>query len=253
MYHKLATRWLLAALLGLGLVGGMQGSAQADTVNTLQLSNSITWGFKANVSLHGNSYSVNTGEMNVVLNGFQDVVAYCVELTQTINLGQTYYNVPVYSSSSSLSTLQAAWLLSSYATGLGNNNSSYSRIDEVTALQLAIWEVTYDYANTYASNALDSGYFILRNLSTSASGQSLSYGESSTIKNLALSYLASIPSNLASLGFSFGEVSRDPSHQDLIMSGSTPEPGSMLLLGSCLASLGFWRLRRRRQGVVSAT
>ncbi|MBI4799171.1 MAG: Cys-Gln thioester bond-forming surface protein [Desulfarculus sp.] len=233
-----------AALLALALVLGFSPAARAEHINTLTLTG-ITWGYNASISFnHGSSRTVSTGEMQVTLNNFQDVIAYCVDLNQSI--GFTSYNTyDMYPINQTMSTLQAGWLLGHYGPGLGYAHAGYSTAASITALQLAIWEVTYDYASTYdttgSSTALSTGNFIAYNVAN----------ENSTVRSLALSYLASLPTQLAQLtltGLGYGGVARSGSQQDLVVgANAVPGPGSMLLFGSAAGLLGWWRRRQARR------
>lgn len=239
-----------AAVLALVLALGAGSVARAEHIDSLALT-SITWGYNANISLfHGSSRSVATGEMQVTLNNFQDVIAYCVELNQTIGF-TTYNTYDMYPINQTMSTLQAGWLLGHYGPGLGYAHAGYSTAASITALQLAIWEVTYDYASTYdtygSSTALTTGNFIAYNVAN----------ENSTVRSLALSYLASIPTQLAQLtltGLGYSGVARSGGQQDLVVgaANAVPEPGSMLLLGSAAGLLGWWRRRQTRREAPAA-
>ncbi|MFH1034141.1 MAG: Cys-Gln thioester bond-forming surface protein [Pseudomonadota bacterium] len=230
------------ALLSLALLLGLSPAARAEHINTLVV-NSIDYGYNASIKLYGNSRTVSIGEFDVTLNNFNDVVAYCVDLNQSFSPGVSYTTYDMYPIDQSLSTLQAGWLLGHYSPGLGYANAGYSTAASITALQLAIWEVTYDYASTYDTSgyytALNTGNFIVSNLAN----------ESSAIKTLALSYLASIPTQLAQLnltGLDYSGVARSNYQQDFVVGNvnAVPEPGSMLLFGSAAGLLGW--LRRRR-------
>ncbi|MBI5524189.1 MAG: PEP-CTERM sorting domain-containing protein [Desulfarculus sp.] len=219
---------LVCVLLGLG------GAAQADTINSLTVTGyTVTSG--VNVTLNGQNLGTKYGaQFNVHLglgnNNFQDVIAYCVDLYQTIGTG-TYTGYSLNPVSESGSTQAAAWLLGHYAPGLGNPYAPNSLTTTITALQVAIWEVTYDYSSS-GSYALGGGNFKASGLTTA-------------VANLANSYLTALSgANPTLTGLQFSGVARSGANQDLIV-GNTPEPGSMILFGSAAGLMGW--LRRRRQ------
>lgn len=197
-----------------------------------------TLGYQVQYDINGNrNQTAYTAEFSVRVDDFSDMVAYCVDLLQTIDKGQTYkVNLdPVMAHP--VSTLQAAWLMGHYAPGLGLVDSGVSLKAGITALQIAIWEVIYDHAGT----DLASGHFVLKNV----------YGsESALVQQLARQYLASLPDNIASTGLTIAGVARSGKVQDLLYgnksSGATPEPGSMLLFGSAAACVGWLRRRKAR-------
>ncbi len=243
-------KWLQTILACLALVAllGHGSEARAEQISTLVVT-SIDYGYNASIKFQGTNRTVSIGEMDVTLNNFTDVVAYCVDLNQTFSTGVNYTSYEMYPINQSMSTLQAGWLLGHYGPGLGYSHAGYSTAASITALQLAIWEVTYDYASSYDTSgyytALSSGNFIVNNL----------VSESSTVKTLALSYLASLPTQLAQLsltGLNYSGVARSGYAQDFVVGnvgGAVPETGSMLLFGSAAGLLGWLRRRRgQRQG-----
>jgi hypothetical protein len=230
----------MACLLGGLLLGGLAaaGPARASELQVLDW----TLGHQIRYDLNGSrDKTAHTAEFSVRVDDFSDMVAYCVELQQTIN--QSTYQVtldPVQDHP--ISTLQAAWLLGHYAPGLGLAGSGLSLKASITALQIAIWEVIYDHANT----DLASGSFVLKSV----------YGsESALVQQLATQYLASLPDEIASTGLTIAGVTRSNKVQDLIYgdksSGATPEPGSMLLFGSAAACVGWLRRRKSRDQAAS--
>lgn len=231
---------LACLLTSLLLLGGMVAPAQS-RASELQV---LDWtlGYQIKYDLNGNrNQTAYTAEFSVRVNDFSDMVAYCVDLDQTIN--KSTYQVtldPVLGDPAF--TLQAAWLLGHYAPGLGLADSGVSLKAGITALQIAIWEVIYDHANT----DLSSGSFVLKNV----------YGsESALVQHLATQYLASLPDEISSTGLTIAGVARSNKVQDLLYgnksSASTPEPSSMLLFGSAAACVG-WLRRRKARGDAQA-
>jgi hypothetical protein len=236
------------ALLGLGLLLGLSPAALASSINTLTVTD---WNKTSgvNVTLYGNYLGTKTGaefyvHMDLGNNNFQDVVGYCTDLYQTIDKGPAYTSYNLYSSSTSptwsSSQQAAAWLLGHYDPGLGNPYTG-NLTTTVTALQVAIWEVTYDYSST-GNYYLGYGNIKFNSLD-------------STIAALANSYLSALGSaqrggTVALNGLNFAGAVGSDYKQDLIVGnvaiGATPEPGSMLLFGSAAGLLG-WLRRRKAQ------
>ncbi|MFH1057800.1 MAG: thioester domain-containing protein [Pseudomonadota bacterium] len=227
----------MAAVVMLFLTLGAAAPAQATKLEVLDW----TLGYQVTYSLYGGkSATTYAAEMDVRLDNFQDVLAYCVDLRQGIDLNTSYHVSLEEPLTHNISTLQAAWLLGHYAPGLDLAPSGYSLATAITALQVAIWEVIYDHADT----DLSSGAFVLQNVLSS---------ESDSVRELANLYLQSLPTDITSTGLAYAMVSRDKKHQDLVLgaspipSAATPEPGSLLLTGSALAmgwSARRWRRRR---------
>lgn len=234
---KMKLNLAAAVILTLVLLG-WGGPVQADSISSLTITGyTLTDG--VDVTVNGNHLGTKYGTefygtINLGNNNFQDVIGYCVDLLQTTGTG-TYTDYSLASASSGANYQAAAWLLSYYAPGLGNSYGG-SLTTTITALQLAIWEVTYDY-NAGGTYSFSSGNFYASNLSSGVSA-------------LATSYLqAMVASDVTNTGLGFSGVPQSSSHQDLIVgaaSGSTPEPASMLLFGSAAGVMG-WLRRRQNQ------
>ena len=224
---------LLAAMLALGGTLGVS-AARASEMRVLDW----TLGYQIQYNLSGGgNKNAYTAEMKIRLDDFGDMLAYCVDLGQTINKGVNYDVTLNPLQDHPISTLQAAWLMGHYAPGLGLAGGGYSLSASISALQIAIWEVIYDHAN----QDLASGSFVLKNV----------YGsESDTVKQLATQYLSNLPTHISSTGLTIAGVARSPDVQDLLYGkntgGAVPEPGSLLLFGSAAACLGWWRRRQAR-------
>ncbi|MFZ5585302.1 MAG: Cys-Gln thioester bond-forming surface protein [Thermodesulfobacteriota bacterium] len=231
--HYKQSRTVVASVLAAALLAGLLGFAAKAEASQLEVLN-WTLGHQIQYSLNsGSNKNAWTAEMHVSLDDFSDILAYCIDLGQTINKN-VEYNVTVDPvQTHPVSTLQAAWLLGHYAPGLGLATAGYSLQTNITALQVAIWEVIYDHANT----DLTSGSFVLKNVYSSESAQ---------VQTLANQYLASLPADIGSTGLTFAGATRSSAVQDLVV-GATPEPGSLLLFGSALAAGLGWRRRRRQR------
>ncbi|MFH1034140.1 MAG: Cys-Gln thioester bond-forming surface protein [Pseudomonadota bacterium] len=243
------------ALLALVLLLGFGSAAQASNINSITVTGwNLTSGLNVTLKDASNNVIVSGGEtgaeffVHIALgnNNFQDVIGYCIDITQGISQGTYSNNYNLYSASTtptwSSAQQAAAWLLGHYDPSLGNPYSG-NLTTTVSALQAAIWEVTYDYSATGNYN-LGAGRLTFNNLD-------------STVAALANSYLTALGAaqtggtvGLNNLGFAGALVSG--ANQDLIVgnagSVATPEPGSMLLFGSAAGLLGWLR---RRRGQVS--
>lgn len=217
----------LVLILGMGLV--LPAVSQADTMRVLGWDS----GYTVSHTVLGHDKNSPTVEFQLELNGF-DAVGYCVDLFQSINTGT--FNVTTEDPALTTAALRAAWLLGTYAPGLGRWDSPFSDKIQITALQLAIWEVTYDTVSSEYD--LASGNYVLHSVSTSATNQANVFSAANT-------YLSSIPGTINWDGLNQSWLAKSSTKQDLIV-GSTPEPASMILMGSgLLFGLGAYRRRRK--------
>lgn len=231
--HRRQSRTVVVSLLAAALVAGLLSFAVKAEASQLEVLN-WTLGHQIQYSLNsGADKNAWTAQMHVSLDNFNDILAYCVDLGQSINKGVEYTVTVDPLQTHPISSLQAAWLMGHYAPGLGLATAGYSLQTNITALQVAIWEVIYDHASV----DLGAGSFVLKNVYSSESAQ---------VQTLANQYLASLPSDIGSTGLSFAGVTRSSAVQDLVV-GTTPEPGSLLLFGSAVAAGLGWRRRRRQR------
>ena len=241
------------AFLALVLVLGLGSAARAETINTLTIT---SWNLTYQVGVTKNN--VNMGlergfesfvHLDFGNNNFQDVIGYCVDLDQNIS-SKTPYGGYVFTatSPSSLAKYQAAaWLLGHYDPFLNNQPQD---LTVITALQIAIWEATYDTGTTGGYSL--TGGNVKFNLSNLWSGyNNTNHTLADNITNLANSYLTALgaaqTNGLVGLtGLGFSGVAISGANQDLIVGNvnAVPEPGSMLLFGSAAGLLGW--LRRRK-------
>ncbi|MFH1034139.1 MAG: PEP-CTERM sorting domain-containing protein [Pseudomonadota bacterium] len=236
---RIKLHFAAATLLTLCLLLGLNTAAQADSINSLSITG-YTISNAVDVTVNGNHLGNKqgaqfSGTIDLGYGNFQDVIGYCIDLLQTVGTG-TFTDYSLAAVSSSANYQAAAWLLGHYAPGLGNSYTG-SLSTTITALQVAIWEVTYDYsaAGTYS---LTSGNFYASNLD-------------SGISSLATSYLqAMVAADTTQTGLGFSGALVSASHQDLIVgspTSATPEPASMLLFGSAAGLMGWLRRRQGRK------
>lgn len=198
------------------------------------------------------------GEFYVSIQGLGQGVAYCIDPWQTVGGGEHNYswfgnpqdagtdsppgNTTILTS---LGGLEAAYLIRHFSQVFTGNDdpAGIGTKAERTALQMAIWEVVFD---------VDGGFDVTTGAFHLADG----HGLSQDIVNRANFMLSTLPTfgggdftsqMLANLNDYFrvgGQVY--PAKQDLIGGVATPEPGTMLLLGSALLGGGILRRRRKK-------
>lgn len=180
-----------------------------------------------------------TAEFDVTMNGQAGYVGYCVDIFH--DAGNGVFS-DIYQSDFGLEYQRAAYLMDKYALGLNNEESvdGYSRLATITALQAAIWEVTH----TGMHVGLDDRY-----------DQFIFYYSNTDSWNVSQLYVAMINDvmtrDLSNYTFqNTYTVVTNNKLQNLIVATAntntgTPEPATLLLLGSALG-LGGLTFRSRR-------
>ena len=248
--------YLTAGLFLLVFILGFSGLAQADNVTVSGMSYGHTVyfgrGTLQTVYHYGHPYTYwgnytqeqgVTAEMNLLI-GDMAKTGYCVDLDQSIGSNHTYdmdvygpYDGPFTDSATGLTTeqfLDIAWVLQNYAPGLATTSpGSYSEKDIITAVQMVTWEIAYE----------EQGYYNL-----SYGSWRLNQGNVQNSVTLANSILGAMPDDLTTDMFpGYGVVTSD-GVQDLVFGGTsstaTPEPGTMLLFGTCMAGMAWVRRRK---------
>jgi hypothetical protein len=176
--------------------------------------------------------------------------AYCIDLDRFVKPYDVYtMDEFTYSESQiqgSLAQLEAAWLVHEFSSLAGGQVGK----DVITALQIAIWEVTYDHDATYLGHKgsdLYDGKIIYGQRSNSAN-----------ILTLAETYLDAMPKTLSGLRSSMADkrwgIASGRNAQTLVWGApgsvnpsAVPEPGTMLLFGSAMGLGAFMRRRKAKK------
>ena len=242
-------------------------AATADTIDV----HSYSMGYKVLIKIDGlDSMWVPTAEFSLSWGTWDHVYGYCVDPWQNVGTGShTGYDIYTPSQADDYAAniyteeggLAAAFLMANFSTSLQGTGTT-SMLDR-TALQVAIWEVIHDYdSSDSASLNLWDGLFKFYGSSNSSSSTTWDYNYTQLVRNRANTMLATLPmgtgftaEQIASLDAYF-RVGVSGKEQDLLFGtpggGETPEPGTMLLLGSAMAVGGYWRRRRSSKKVKAA-
>jgi hypothetical protein len=257
MFKELIMSWginklKLIAALTMVLMFALAAPALADTVYVDVDWGNSTQGHNVEYRFYGNKNNTGTYEFDLLIDDMAKK-GYCADLQEGLHDGYMD-NTP---SPDSLAFLEAAYIMQTWAPGLGNDpEAGYSVADVVTAVQIAIWEVTYDTNHDLYVGDFKIGYYWY--------GDTRMYsGNNSNAVTLAQNYLDSIPSNLTSALFpGYGTVVSDEggewgSNQNLVYGGTSggpavPEPTSMLLFASALGAGGWYRRRMKKKEKAEA-
>ncbi|MFZ5486472.1 MAG: hypothetical protein ACOY5G_05655 [Pseudomonadota bacterium] len=236
-----------------GMVVGVMAPMHAATAGTVNLTfNGAAYGYE-NFNLVNGTPSVN--DSNQAAGGFtmqvnanpapadpqfkagSSILAWCIELTQSIGAGSSYnYTTTDLTSVPSWAGRLQELIAQNYQTVLSAANSITS-----AAMQLAIWEVVYEPASSALN--LSSGNF-------SASAP-LFNGDSTSARNMAQGWLNNLSSS-ADTGKYKIVMLTNGSAQDLVTVLPTPIPAAALLFGSALGLGGLLQRRRRATPTVAA-
>lgn len=219
---------VLLAILGLAWAN----IAQADTIQVLGWQHGKNLGIQLqNPWLRNNS--VPTVEFDVLMGG-ESFIAYCADPYQSIGRGSWEFETTQYTSFDSIGRgwYEAAWLVHNYAPGLGKSVPGYNTRHTISALQASVWETIWD-----TDHSVTSGNF------------KLTRGSAHTLR-LVDYMLATIPENIGASDINLTIAAFSPQKQDLILAKTgttaTPEPGTMILMGTALAGFGLYRRRKRK-------
>ncbi len=171
-----------------------------------------------NITLNngGSWEAVAAGKIKITVNNSQVIYGYCVDLAHTIdwnvNYDATFKPTPT-------TLAKAAWLINTYGAGVGNDST------QAAALQLAIWNTLIE-----SDASITGGTFRATGISTAVG----------TTANNMLAALYQGNWQSASATLIDTDNVRTGYTQDFI---TTPEPTSLVLLGSGLLLFGLYRKR----------
>ena len=182
--------------------------------------------------------SATTSEFKVSWDEKESLAAYCADLL-TYGVGGTYdvRKLTSFDYDKYEHLYQAAWILENYSPSLTSVDDAYAK-ETATAVQAALWTLFDGFELTYVSGTRWQRNYVT-NLYYTMLGEASKVDFSSyTFKN----------------NFEYATSNK---HQDVLFAtegggASTPEPGSMLLMGSALLGAAGYLRRRKKAKPQSA-
>lgn len=226
-----------------GAIVGVMAPMQAATAGTVDVTfNGAAYGYK-NFNLQNNNPPVSdsnqpAGGFKMTVNSSTDpqfkanssILTWCIELTQSISQGTSYYyNTADLTSATSWAGRLQELIAMHYQDVLSAANSITS-----AAMQLAVWEVVYEPANSNLD--LSSGNF--------RASAPLFNGDSTSARNMAQGWLTNLSSSVDTGKYKIVMLTSGGA-QDVITVLPTPIPAAALLFGSALGLGGLLQRRRR--------
>ena len=232
-------------------LSGVAASAQAQV--TMTTTNRISGGYGINLTftpVNGTAVNLSTSyagpfATNVLGPGFafNNFDSYCVDLSHSLQGTETITPKDIKTALPT-SGAQIAYLYDTFAGGVG------SVAAKGAALQIAIWEVEYDYGTNGVN--LSSGAFKFNSVvGDDGNSTKLNSVLGYLTNNNHTGYLDNIPSSFAGTA-SYLESAHPTATtgQSLIGPASVanvPEPGVVSLMASSLAGVSALAIRRRRK------
>lgn len=259
----------LAAIMLAAVALLAPAAAQAETFNILSMD--MGYQIKLHVPVSTPQFRdqtrwLGTAEFETQIPGWSLTAGYCLDPYAYAYTGSTTMDMLLPGeanrfNSSVLTTdgaLKAAYLVTSFSS-LADGSSPYGDKVERTALQLAIWEVVSDELTSWPE---------YNNYGLNSGGLRFMDAKSGQYDNVLLRATTMLSTLYAAYtpGSGFDQATIDQLNdnarvfadglgnyrQDIIAAraggdpgSATPEPGSLLLMGSAAGVLGFYRRRRR--------
>jgi len=230
-----------------GMVVGVMAPMHAATAGTVNLAfNGAAYGYENFNLQNGNpyvsDYNQPAGGFTMKVNTSNDpqfktgssILTWCIELTESITQRSNYNYT-----TTDLTAANPSWagrlqelIAQNYQTVLSAANSITS-----AAMQLAIWEVVNESANSNLD--LSGGNF--------RASAPLFNGDSISAKNMAQGWLDNLSSSADTGKYKIVMLTNEghPGAQDLVTVLPTPIPAAALLFGSALGLGGLMQRRRR--------
>ena len=237
----------LHSLFAVLALSGVAVSAQAQITMTTALRLSNGYGINFTYNNVGGSTSYAGPFATTVLGpgiGYNNFDSYCVDLSHGL-LSTEAITPKDIKTALPTSGAQVAYLYDTFAGSVGNDAVKGA------ALQIAIWEVEYDYTGSGINHGIDlnTGAFQFTSV-TGDDGSGTKYNNVlAQLTNTGhTGYLDKVPTSFSGTAKFLEAVHPEVNTgQSLIGPASVPEPGVVSLMASSLVGLSAFALRRRRK------